>query len=185
MTAVRMESATLDLPWWTLLISAVFWLIYGFVVLSFNEPTVWAITIMAGVLFFCMGVIEIFVATIVPGWKWLHVIVGILAIVAGIVAFAWPDQTFLTLAHLVGWLLMIRGAFDIGTALATRDVYQWWWLTLVAGIFEIVIGVWAVGYVGRSIALLVLWVGIASLARGLTHLFLAFDIKSAQESRVS
>jgi uncharacterized membrane protein HdeD (DUF308 family) len=65
-------------------------------------------------------------------------------------------------------------------ALANRDL-DLWWLTLLAGILEIAIGLWAIGYPGRSAALLILWVGIGALVRGITEIILAFQVKSLQK----
>jgi uncharacterized membrane protein HdeD (DUF308 family) len=48
---------------------------------------------------------------------------------------------------------------------------------LVSGILCIVIAFWAAGYPGRSVVLLILWVGISCLMRGVTELVLAFQLK--------
>jgi len=93
----------------------------------------------------------------------------------------WPGETFLVLAALIGWYLLFKGIFDFVMALATKDEYDLWWLTLVMGIVEVLVGFWAIGYSGRSIALLVVWVGATALARGITDIFLAFQVKKLQE----
>jgi len=66
-------------------------------------------------------------------------------------------------------------------ALAAKDEYDLWWLTLIVGIVEVLVGFWAIGYDGRSIALLVVWVAASALARGITDLFLAFQLKRVQD----
>jgi hypothetical protein len=43
----------------------------------------------------------------------------------------------------------------------------------------VLIGFWAVGYAGRSIALLVIWVGASALARGISDIFIGFGLHSA------
>jgi uncharacterized membrane protein HdeD (DUF308 family) len=107
---------------------------------------------------------------------------GVVGIVVGFMCLVWPGQTCLVLAALIGWYLMFKGVFDIIMALAAKDEYDMWWLTLIIGIAEILIGFWAIGYDGRSIALLVIWVAASALARGITDLFLAFQLKKLQES---
>jgi uncharacterized membrane protein HdeD (DUF308 family) len=52
-------------------------------------------------------------------------------------------------------------------------------LVLGAGVIQIVIGLWAIGYPGRSAALLVLWVGIGALMRGVTEIFFAFRLRDS------
>ena len=41
------------------------------------------------------------------------------------------------------------------------------------------IGFWAIGYAGRSISLLVVWVGATALARGISSLFVGFGLHGA------
>jgi uncharacterized membrane protein HdeD (DUF308 family) len=109
---------------------------------------------------------------------------GVLFVVTGILAFAWPGRTFLVLAHLVAWFLLFKGTLDIFIAFATRPA-ELWWARLVAGILGIVIAFWAAGYGGRSAVLLVLWIGIAALTRGVMELVLAFQLKGMRKAPVA
>ena len=101
---------------------------------------------------------------------------GVLFIVTGFAALAWPDRTFLVLANLVAWFLIFKGTLDIVIAFAMKGE-ELWWVQLVVGVLSIVIAFWAAGYPGRSAVLLVLWVGISCLTRGVTELVLAFQLK--------
>jgi uncharacterized membrane protein HdeD (DUF308 family) len=64
-------------------------------------------------------------------------------------------------------------------AIATKDEIHVWWVQLIAGIVEVVIGFWAAGYFGRSAILLVAWVGVIALMRGITEILFAFKLRSA------
>ena len=167
--------------WWLFLVAGIAWLIFAFVVLSFDFTTVYAVAIFAGFMFLLFGVNEFFEAAMVDEWKWLHALMGVIGLIAGIVAFAWPEQTFLTLAAIVAWYLLFRGTFDVVFALLTKQENDLWWLTLVVGIAEIVIAFWAIGYEGRSIALLVIWVGATALARGIMNIIAAFTLRGAKQ----
>src|SRR5262245_13202345 len=74
--------------WWILLVAGAIWLIFGWVVLSArsNSSTVWAITVYAGILFFVFGLGELLAACVVPGWRWLHGVLALAGIGAGVVA---------------------------------------------------------------------------------------------------
>src|SRR5262249_36501150 len=108
--------------WWVYLITGALWIIFGFIVLSARTEitTVWAVAIYAGILFFLVGVGELTTAFMVSGWKWLHAIFGVIAIIAGIFAFAWPGQTFVTLAVILAWYLLFDGIFQIVAAFYAR-----------------------------------------------------------------
>jgi uncharacterized membrane protein HdeD (DUF308 family) len=177
-TATEAElSARLSYPWWLLLILGVVWLMFGFMILSFDFTTVLAIAWFAGFMFIASGITEFFIAFAVPGWRWLHLLFGVLAVIAGIVAFVWPDKTFLVLAAILAWYLLFDGTFKVIAAFLDRHEYDLWWLTLIVGISEVVIAFWAIGYPGNSIALLVVWVGAAAIFRGVGDIFLAFRVK--------
>jgi uncharacterized membrane protein HdeD (DUF308 family) len=91
-----------------------------------------------------------------------------------------PVQTFGMLALLIGWYLLFKGIVDITDSILDRHVAPLWGLLLGAGIAQVVIGVWAIGYPGRSAWLLVLWVGLAALARGVTDIVVAFRVRGAR-----
>lgn len=165
-------------PWWLFLVTGVLWLIYAWIVLSFDIRTVWAVVIFAGFMFFGIGITEFVIAGLVRDWRWLHVLFGIVGVGAGVVAFVWPEQTFLTLATLIAWYLLLKGTLDVVMAFLLKQEDELWWLRLAVGIAEILIGFWAVGYSGRSIVLLVVWVAAAALAKGITDIVLAFRLRS-------
>jgi uncharacterized membrane protein HdeD (DUF308 family) len=164
--------------WWMYLLVGVLWIMFGWVVLSFDFDTVWAVALFFGFGFIAGGVMELVVGSQTPGWRWLHILFGVISIVAGIVALVWPGQTFLVLAAIIGWYVLFAGIMDIIVAFATKDENDFWWLQLVLGIAQVLIGFWAVGYTGRSTALLVIWVGASALARGISSLFLGFGLHS-------
>jgi uncharacterized membrane protein HdeD (DUF308 family) len=86
---------------------------------------------------------ELAVAAMTPGWKWLHILLGIVSILAGLFALIWPGETFLVLGAIVGWLLLFYGIIDIVFAFSTRDMGNLWWMQLIAGIIMVAIGFWA------------------------------------------
>src|SRR5262245_4575371 len=169
--------------WWVYLITGALWIIFGFIVLSARSEitTVWAVAIYAGILFFLVGVGELTTAFMVSGWKWLHAVFGVIAIIAGIFAFAWPGQTFVTLAIILAWYLLIDGIFQIVAAFYARGEHEWWWAFLIMGVLEVLIGFWAIGYPGRSIVLLVIWVGATALAKGFTQIVRGFALHGLKQ----
>jgi uncharacterized membrane protein HdeD (DUF308 family) len=163
------------------LIIGILWLIYAFIVLSFTYRTIWAIAIFAGIAFIAAGIVEFVLAAVLDSWQWLHALGGVLCIAAGILAFAWPDQTFLVLAAIIGWFLLFRGTFNIVESLLVKDYVEQWWLILITGILQVGIALWAVGYAGRSIAVLVVWVGAWALTEGVMNIWAAFRIRSVHQ----
>jgi uncharacterized membrane protein HdeD (DUF308 family) len=116
-------------------------------------------------------------AGLLEGSRWLHILLGVLFLVGGIAALTSPFQTFTVLAGLIGFFLIVKGTFDFVIALMVRHEVDLWWMTLVAGIIEILLGVWAMGYPGRSAALLIVWVGFGAIVRGIAEIVSAFRVR--------
>jgi len=168
--------------WWLLLITGILWVLFGLFVLDASVDSALAIGYLTGIYLLVAGVMEFVLAGVMAGWRWLHVLLGVLFLVGGILAFMSPFETFRILAILVGFFLVLKGTFDFCMALATRHVVDLWWLLLIAGVIEVVVGFWASGYPGRSAWLLLLWIGIGALIRGVTQLILAFQVRKIHEA---
>jgi len=170
-------------PWWLLLITGIGWTLVGLIVLRFDYTSVSAISILFGVVAIMAGVIEIGVMILAAGWwKLLHIVLAIVFIVAGIVAFVHPGNTFAALAAVFSFFLIFAGTFDIIISISARHEVEIWWLQLVGGIIELVLGFWAAGYYGRSAVLLVAWVAAFAIVRGVRDLVLAFRVRELQHS---
>lgn len=177
---LRLEAAEIVTGgWWLYLIAGIAWFVLAFVVLTVDAASVWTVAILASIAFIVGGVFELVMAGMVRSWKWVHVTFGLLSIGAGIVAVAWPKQTFVVLAAVLAWYLLLVGVVEIVVAFMTRHHDDLWWLRLVIGVVELLIGFWAVAYIGRALFLLVVWVAAAALARGLSDLFIAFGLHGA------
>ena len=180
------EGESVELPdrlpqgsWLLLLVPAIAWLIFAFVVLSFSHRTVSAVAILAGALFLALGIFDLIVAVIDPSWRIWHAILGVVAIGAGITAFAYPNSTFHVIAVLLAWYLFFKGTFDIVRSLAFRHQMDLWGLGLLGGAFELGIGLWALAYPGHSYVVLTLWVALIAIGRSISCFVLAFAMREA------
>ncbi len=170
---------TITGAWWVYLVAGIAWFVLAFVVLTVDAASVWTVAILASIAFIVGGIFELVLASMVQSWKWVHVVFGVISIIAGIVALAWPQQTFVVLAAVLAWYLLFMGIFEIVVSFMTRHDDDLWWLRLVLGVVEVLVGFWAIAYIGRAIFLLVIWVAAAALARGLSDLFIAFGLHGA------
>ena len=98
------------------------------------------------------------------------------------VAFVRPGDTFVALAAIFSFLLVIAGTFDIIFAISARKEVEVWWLQLVGGIIEIALGFWAAGYYGRSAILLIAWVAAFAVVRGVRDIVGAFRVRELQHA---
>jgi len=180
--------------WGWFLAAGIAWIVFAFILLSFNYRTVWAIAVFFGIAFIVGGVMEFAVAAVAPGWKWLYILIGVVSIGAGLIALIWPGETFLVLSAIVGWLLLFYGIIDIVFAFSTRNLEGLWWMQLISGIIMVLLGFWAISpddatvSTYRGSVLLVVWIGIAALFRGISDIIVGFRLRSVQrelEARAS
>jgi uncharacterized membrane protein HdeD (DUF308 family) len=170
-------------PWWLMLITGIGWTLVGLIVLRFDYTSVSAISLLFGFVAIAAGVLEIGVLVLAAGWwKLLHAVLALAFIVAGIVAFIHPGDTFEALAAVFSFFLIFAGTFDIIESIAVRHEIQVWWLQLIGGIIELALGFWAAGYYGRSAVLLIAWVAAFTLIRGVRDIVLAFRIREVQHA---
>jgi uncharacterized membrane protein HdeD (DUF308 family) len=162
--------------WWLFLILGILWILFGMFVLSYNVGSLLALAVFAGVTFIGTGITQILGAGRAESWRWLYLVGGVLSILAGIIAFVWPGRTLLVLSEILAWFLVFKGIVDVVGALASIG-RAWWWVTLIVGILELLLGIWAAGYPGRSLFVFVNLVGIYAMFYGFGEIFAAFDLR--------
>lgn len=178
-TDTEMSTAVTKL-WWVWLVAGFAWLLFAWIVLSFRHTiaTITVVGVLAGIVFCLAGINELVVASFKKSWRWAHIIFGIAAIGVGIASFVWPGKTFFVLALIVSWFLLFAGIFEIVLSISSHKEDDTWWLGLILGILELVIGLWAVSYPGNSIVFLLIWIGVGALVRGVMDIVLAFRLHS-------
>jgi uncharacterized membrane protein HdeD (DUF308 family) len=168
--------------WWMFLVTGIGWLVFSLLVFQWDYTTIYAISILFGIVALMAGVNEffqIFVSS--TGWKIVHGILGVLFVITGVWALVDPRSAFTTLAALVAFFLLFKGIFDLTVAFMTKDEFDLWWLQLILGIVEIVLAFWVAGSFRQSAILLVVYVGVIALSRGITELFLAFKLRGLRK----
>ena len=164
--------------WWLFLVTGTAWLLFSIIVFRFDYTTVSAIAIVFGILMLGFSLMELVSVMTTHGWRrLLHAVLALAFLVIGVVSFIHPGDTFKALAAVMSFYFIIKGTFDLVVALATREENEVWWLGMTLGIVEILLGFWAAGDFGNKVILLVVWVGVAALTRGISEIIFAFTLK--------
>jgi uncharacterized membrane protein HdeD (DUF308 family) len=164
--------------WWIFLVIGILWLIMSLIVFRMELSTVYAISILFGVIAIAAGIDEFLsMGAVHGGWKWLHGTLGVIFVIAGIVALVNPEWTFLALASIIGWWFLFKGIFDLIVAFSTKHVNELWWITLIVGLIELGLAFWVAGNFHEQVILLVVYVGVLCLSKGITDILLAFRLR--------
>lgn len=159
--------------WWVLLLLGVLTVFYGLLVMSLRPAALASIVVFTGIGFIVSGVAQFLIAGGVDGgWRWVAYAGGALGIVAGVAAFAWPGPTLYVLAVITAWGFVISGLTRVvGTVLGSKAGL--WWLGLGLGLFELLLGVWAIGSPVREVLLFVNLIGIFLIVSGVDAIIVA------------
>ncbi|MGW0230191.1 HdeD family acid-resistance protein [Actinopolymorpha singaporensis] len=166
--------------WWLYLAVGVLWTLYGMLLLSLRPAAVVSLAILAGIAFILGGISQFMHASRADNWRWLWIVGGVLGVGAGIAAIVWPGPTLFVLSVFVAWYLVISGIFTLVASLASVGRHLWW-VGLILGALEIVLGMWAISSPGRQVLLLVNLIGIGMILYGVTEIFAAFSVRKLPE----
>jgi uncharacterized membrane protein HdeD (DUF308 family) len=108
---------------------------------------------------------------------WMVVLRGVLAILFGIAAFAWPGLTWLTLVFLFGIYAVIDGIIAVATGLRHTKDSSRWWIFLVEGLVSIAAGVLAFLRPGLTSFVLVVVIAAWAIITGVLEIAAAIRLR--------
>jgi uncharacterized membrane protein HdeD (DUF308 family) len=170
-------------PWWLFLLTGLAWSLVGLILLRFNYTSVHAISLLFGFVMIAAGVLEVAMIFLASGWwKLLNAVLALAFLVAGVVAFVHPGDTFLALAAVFSFFILFAGIMDIIQSISARHEIEVWWLQLIGGIIEVTLAFWAAGDWGRSSILLIAWIAAFTIIRGVRDIVFAFRVRGLQHA---
>ena len=104
---------------------------------------------------------------------WLFLVVGVISILAGILAIVYPDITLLALGLFVGVGLLFIGGLDIAEAIAGSPDSRA--LTSIVGVLSIIAGIVCLRRPGESLLAIVVVLGIYLIVAGAIRFIRAFS----------
>jgi uncharacterized membrane protein HdeD (DUF308 family) len=153
------------------------WLLFSIIVFRFDYRSVSAISILFGIVVIAAAIeesIAVFAGDR-SGWARAgHALLAVACFVIGVVAFVHPGNTFAALAAVMSFYFIFIGVLNIWLSFLSKVAVRTWWIQFFVGVAEIVIGFWAAGDFGHKTILLVVWVGVAALTRGISAITFAF-----------
>lgn len=111
---------------------------------------------------------------------WLMLIIGIALFVVGILVFVYPAQSYLGMAVVFGWLMLLSGILEVVLASVNRHFVTGRGWMLAGGIIEIVLGIILIFNVALSAATLPIFLGFWLMLRGFSAIGLGGDMSAMQ-----
>ncbi len=145
--------------WWVPVVRGIAAIAFGILVIVYPAISLFALIMLWGAYALVDGVFNLVMAArrgrAGGSWGWL-VFEGIVSIVVGVLAFAWPAMTALALLMVIAAWAVLTGIAEIAAAIRLRKEIQGEWLLGLGGALSILFGVLLVVFPGAG-ALAMLW----------------------------
>ena len=177
-----LEEAGIQLSklWWLWLVAGIAWIAIALIILQFDQASINTVGVLIGVMFILSAFQQFAFGALTTGWlqlvMWLF---AVLFLIAGVIAFISPENTFAAIADILGFLFLLVGTFWIIQAFGERDVNELWWFGLISGVAMIVLAFWTGGqfFIDKAYVLLV-FAGIWALFHGVNDILRAFQLRA-------
>jgi uncharacterized membrane protein HdeD (DUF308 family) len=174
----RDAAEQLSRNWTVLLFNGIVLVIAGVLIWSIDW-SVRSLSTFIGALFIFEGLWVMLTAGIAV--RAANFLTGLLSVAAGIAIIVWPSPSLIVLGIFLGSWLIVIGTISISGAFAARRVLDDWWLLLLLGTSEVVLGVLALADPGATLAALITVGGIWAVVIGAMRIVLAFQIRHLPE----
>jgi uncharacterized membrane protein HdeD (DUF308 family) len=157
----------MSLSWKMLVVRGGIGVVFGVVALVWPIETAVALALLWGVWALVDGISSIgqaFTPEGKEGRVWL-IVMGVIALLAGIFAVTSPGITAVALTWLLGLWLIVRAGFEAFAAFSSTHE-QPRWLLLIGAALSLIIGVLFVANPGGGAVALAVWLGVFALVWG-------------------
>lgn len=164
--------------WWVWLVSGIAWLIISLVLLQFDDASVTTVGILVGLMFLLASVQNFILAAVAESLRWLWALFGVLFVIAAVVCFVNPEETFAGIADMLGFLFLVLGIWWMVRAFLERPLNPLWWLGLISGVLMTCMAFWTAGqFFFEKAYILLVFAGIWALMEGMGSIARAFTVR--------
>ena len=168
--------------WWTVLFSGILSTVAGVIILS----VAWTLADLAaflGAYLIFRGFVQMFGAPLSgDGWAY-YLASGVLSVAAGVSVLAWPGPTLLITAIFIGVAIVVYGTMNLVGAISNRRWASYWWVVLVLGVIEILLGLWLLRRPGLTLAVAITATGFWAIFVGVMQTIVSLEIRNLPERR--
>lgn len=120
-------------------------------------------------------------AKLLSQYWWVLLVRGILSILFGVIAFAWPGLTLAMLVLFFAAFVLVDGVFDVFHAFSGRRENDHWWVLLLEGLLGIAFGVITWVNPGVTTLVLLLFIAFWAMATGTLRIVMAIRLRKEIE----
>ena len=165
--------------WWVMLLRGILAILFGFLAFAMPGLTLFTLVMLWGAYALVDGIMAMVAGVRTRAWSML--LIGLLGLAAGFVTIINPNITAVVLLYFIAAWAIVRGLFEIVTAIEVRKEIDNEWLLILDGVLSVVFGgalLWRPG-VG---ALAMVWmIATFAIIYGIMLIPLAFRLRHVHE----
>lgn len=162
--------------WWVLLLRGIFAVLFGIMAFAWPGLTLVTLVLLYGAYALVDGLTALWVGG--RGRAWGFVLLGLLGVFVGVYTFLYPGLTAVVLLYFIAAWAIMRGVFEIVTAIQLRKEISNEWMLITGGVISIIFGA-ALFFNPAAGALAMVWlIGIYALVFGVVIIMLALRLRS-------
>jgi uncharacterized membrane protein HdeD (DUF308 family) len=170
--------------WWLVGLRGALAVIFGIVTLAWPGMTLLALIFLWGFYALVDGVSSIALGAAVRGHRWSNVLIGVVGVLAGLVAIMLPGETAVVLLVIIAIWAIVAGLVQVIAGFALRPVMPHAWFLVVTGALTLVLGVVLLFNPGAGALALVTTIGVFALIWGVSLILLAFRLRGLRDNVV-
>ena len=118
--------------------------------------------------------------------KWYaYLLLGVISVVAGLIAIARPGATALALLFVIGIWALVKGVAEIVTAIQIRKEVEGEWALALSGVISILFGLFVLARPGGGALAVVALIALYALAHGILDLMVGFKLRRLKKEMES
>lgn len=170
---------TIQKTWWLIAVRGVLFILFG--ILSLVSPYLVIFSLITFFAFFAV-LSGFFIITLAfleeAGNKFLHILEGLIFILAGIIVYVNPVFAVGGIMIFIAAWAILSGATQIFIAIRLRKVINNEWFMILNGVISIIFGIILAGNLISGAGVILMVIGIFAVLSGIFTLMLAFKIRS-------
>ena len=165
--------------WWLLLVRGLAAIVFGILAWTLPAMTLWAVVLLFGAYAMVDGVTAIANSFSGAGrqHRWSLLLMGLVGVGAGVVAFGWPGITALALLWVIAFWAVLTGILEITAAFGLPAPTGDRWLLGLAGVVSTAFGVLLVTQPGAGLLTLVWLLGFYGVFYGVLAVIASFKLR--------
>src|SRR3954462_1280745 len=161
--------------WWMFAVLGVVCVATGIAAMVWPDITLPAIRIIFGVYLLIAAIIEIIDAMFgPPGGRAISAILGIVALIAGVICIRRPGESLLAIVIVVGVYLIAEGVIRVVRAFDVHEGRGW---AIMLGLLDAIVGIVILAWPGIGLVTLAILFAVTMLVRGIFAIVVGFKLR--------